>query len=77
MAQATEAIGRAVKGKEGFVWLHPPAGRGVVTVNDVLGTTDAEAHVAMVGQWARSAWATWTPHHGQIRAWLGATGIAK
>jgi len=77
MEQATEAIGRAVKGKQDFVWLNPPAGRGAVTVNDVLGTTDAEAHVAMVGQWAKSAWEAWSPHHAQIRAWLGATGILK
>lgn len=52
-----------------FPWLTPPASVGEVTVLDVHAASTPEAHRAMVDRWARSAWAAWTPHHDQVRAW--------
>lgn len=53
-----------------FHWPEPPRVRGVVTVLDVLATSDASSHIPAVKDWGRSVWAAWAPHHATVRAWL-------
>lgn len=65
---ATELIGRATATTH-FVWLEPPASRGLLTVASVaLASTVAEHRVA-VECWARSAWQAWSVHHAIIQEW--------
>ncbi len=44
-------------------WLEPPEVLGEVTVADVHVAEDAQAHLAAVERWARSAWQAWSGHH--------------
>lgn len=53
-----------------FHWLEPPPARGLVTVLDVLATSDADSHIAAVNDWGRSVWDAWATHHATVRAWL-------
>jgi Family of unknown function (DUF5946) len=48
-------------------WLDPPDTFGRLTVEDVVGASDAEAHCAVVRDWAAEVWAAWSLHHETIR----------
>ncbi len=49
----------------------PPAGaRGRITVASVVDAVDAAEYGQRVAEWAGSAWAAWSPHWGQARAWV-------
>ena len=66
--RANDAMLAATKSK--FVWLTPPSRRGEITVAEVHRAANADEHIALVREWAQSAWAAWKPHHAQIQAWL-------
>jgi hypothetical protein len=68
--RANDAILAAMRVKSNFIWLTPPTNRGDITVADVQHAPTSKEHIALVLNWARSAWAAWEPHHTQIRAWL-------
>jgi hypothetical protein len=70
LAQATRALGRAVRPKGRFVWLTPPRSAGGITVVDVAAAATAAAHVDRVRAWAESAWSAWAEHHDAVRSWL-------
>jgi hypothetical protein len=72
MARANDAMLKASEREDLYVWLEPPASRGSVTVGDVAGAQEPDAHMAVVRRWAVSAWQAWEPHHGTIRSWLPA-----
>ena len=42
-----------------------------MTVADILSARDAEEHVRLVGEWARTTWQAWSPHHALVRHWAG------
>jgi hypothetical protein len=71
-ARATRFLQTAAEPKGQFVWLAPPPFRGAITVHDVHGAGNAAEHRNLVRAWADSAWASWSPHHSTIRAWLAA-----
>ncbi|MBM4068192.1 MAG: hypothetical protein FJ271_04525 [Planctomycetes bacterium] len=48
----------------------PPRARGTITVVDVVGAEDAAEHERRVEAWAQSAWAAWSDHWAQARAWV-------
>jgi len=68
--RANAAMLTVGKIKDTFRWLEPPASLGPITVSDVLRTSTATAHAAMVRRWAQSAWDAWAPHHEMIEEWL-------
>jgi hypothetical protein len=49
-------------------WLEPPAAYPMTAV-DVLQARDGQEHVRLVREWAETAWAAWSAHHDQVRAW--------
>jgi Family of unknown function (DUF5946) len=67
--EATRAIG-VVTGRKGrYTWLDPPQSMGPITVADVHGAQDGEAHLAWVRKWTHSAWQAWRAYHDTVRAW--------
>ncbi len=70
MPRATTALQEGAKYKSSFVWLDPPPMRGELTIADVHAAKSAEEHVRLVWDWAKSAWAAWSPHYDKIQAWL-------
>ena len=70
LQRATRAMQAAVKTKERFVWLTPPASLGSVTVADVRAATNVEEHRKRVRAWCACAWEAWSPHHATIHNWL-------
>jgi hypothetical protein len=48
-----------------------PAGRGSLTIADVLAATDAVNHRAIVERWARATWAAFVDLQPIARAWVG------
>ncbi|MEZ5312499.1 MAG: DUF5946 family protein [Thermoanaerobaculia bacterium] len=69
LARVTGLLSRFAK-RDGYEWLVPPAdGLGEITVVDVHAARDLAEHRELVWRWARSVWAAWSPHHGQVRAW--------
>ncbi len=49
----------------------PPAGaRGEMTVASIVDAVDAAGYELRAAEWARSAWAAWSPHWDQARAWV-------
>ncbi len=62
----------AIRRKGSYPWLTPPASLGSITVKDVHQARSADEHSELVRAWAESAWSSWSPHHGTIRAWLSA-----
>ncbi len=67
---ATRAIGEAVKQKDRYIWLVPPASLGDITVANVAPIATAQEHVRAVREWAKSAWAAWAPYHDLVRGWV-------
>ena len=67
--QVTEAIGRATRFSDGFVWLEPPPRPGRLTVVDVVATRTLEEYDRLGREWASSAWESWAAHHARIREW--------
>ncbi len=53
-------------------WPHwpPPDGRGTLTVFDVALADSAEAHAALVRDWAGSVWSAWAEYHPAVAAFL-------
>lgn len=47
----------------------PPRGHYAVTVADVAGAVEPDAHQAAVRRWAEAAWADWSDQHKFIRQW--------
>jgi hypothetical protein len=76
MSLANEAMLRATEMKSKFVWLTPPPSRGVITVADVHRAGNAQEHVDLVREWARSAWTAWSSHHATIHEWLPADFVS-
>lgn len=72
---ATEALRRCSRSKDSFVWLDPPIHRGGITVADVRSADLPDTHIARVWDWARGAWAAWSPYHDTIGAWVGLYGL--
>jgi hypothetical protein len=68
--QARHMLSSRARGAPEFPWLAPPADPGHVTVLDVHAATGPGAHLALVGDWARSAWRAWSEHHERVLAWL-------
>lgn len=66
---ANAAIVWASRRKGDFVWLDPPSSLGDLTVLHVRDSRDPEEHIRRVGEWARSVWGAWSPHHETIRRW--------
>ena len=61
-----------------FHWLEPPPSLGAVTVRDVHAAgADPDGHQQAVRRWAESAWAAWSAHHAQVRAWAEAGDVAR
>jgi hypothetical protein len=60
---------RVVERHDAFPWLAPPPSLGDLTVVDILAAGSAEEHRLVVDRWAASAWAAWSAHHEQVRAW--------
>jgi len=69
---ATRVMGEAIRTKERFFWLAPPASLGAVTVLDVAEAATPRQHEERVRAWAEAAWAAWAEHHATIRGWLPA-----
>lgn len=69
---ANRAMLEAGRRKHEFVWLEPPASLGKTTVADVVATSPVGRHRSVVQEWARDAWAAWSPHHETVRSWLPA-----
>jgi hypothetical protein len=67
--QVTQAIGRATRFSDQFLWLAPPGNLGSITVADVVKTKTLEEYDRLGRAWARSAWEAWAGHHAQIRKW--------
>ena len=70
---ATEAMRSVLRHKDQFAWLTPPASLGRLTILDVREAQGVAEHIALVRQWARSAWEAWAPHHGTVRSWAALT----
>ena len=69
---ANNAMLKAAKHKDTFVWLSPPAFLGPLTVADVVKAGSVQEHKTLVRAGAEGAWAAWSPHHDTIRSWLAA-----
>jgi hypothetical protein len=67
--QATEAINRALRHRERFVWLEPPASMGAITIFDVQKAKSLREHERRVKKWAESVWEAWSLHRDTIRQW--------
>lgn len=67
--KVTQAIGRATKFSDQFVWLDPPGNLGAITVADVVKAKTLEEYDRLGRAWAGSAWEAWTVHHARIRKW--------
>lgn len=63
---------RYAKNLRDFPYLAPPKDRGGITVADIVGCKNPEAHEAAVRQWAQSVWQAWRAHHGWVRQKLDA-----
>lgn len=72
MDRAHSAMSSAARHKANYHWLAPPGFRGEITAADVHRATSAEEHVALVREWAASAWAAWAAHHETVRGWISA-----
>ncbi len=68
-AKITEAIRRALKHRDRFVWLEPPASLGDITILDVQKARSLKEHIRRVQKWAESVWEAWAPHHAAIQGW--------
>ncbi len=68
--KANEAMLNAAKHKDEFVWLEPPASKGVITAADIIKANNVEEHKAAVWKWAEAAWNAWSQHHATIRSWM-------
>jgi hypothetical protein len=69
---ANDAMLRVGKTKAGMFKLARPESLGEVTVADVFGARDDDAHEAQVRRWAASAWQAWAVHHDTVRSWAKA-----
>lgn len=72
--QAAQAISRFLNGNPPLQRPQPdppPRQRGALTIVDVRDAPDAREHRRVVLAWAADAWAAWSAHHVQARAWLG------
>jgi len=67
---ANDAMVKASKNKENFIWLEPPLLVGKITVADVVEASGVEQHKTLVREWAKEAWEVWSPHHVQVREWI-------
>lgn len=65
----TEAINRALKQRDNFVWLEPPAALGDITILDVQKAKNLKAHTRRVKKWAEAVWEAWAPHRATIQRW--------
>lgn len=63
---------RWVDGTRHFVRVPPPPPgvRGKLTLLSVVGAVDAAEYELSVMEWAQSAWAAWSVHWDQARAWV-------
>ena len=68
--QANNAMLKAIKQKEKFVWLEPPESRGELTVADVVKARNAEEHIKLVKKWTESTWEAWSAHHATVKDWM-------
>lgn len=66
---ANAAIVWASRRNRDFVWLAPPSSLGELTIMHVLEARNPAEHMQRVGEWARSVWEAWSPHHETIRRW--------
>jgi len=73
-AQATDAIRRALKWREEFVWLDPPAPMNWLTILDAAKARDLAEHESVVRRWAESVWEAWSPHHATVHRWAARRG---
>jgi hypothetical protein len=48
----------------------PPRARGSITVVSIVDAMDAADYERRATEWARSAWAAWSAHWAQARAWV-------
>jgi hypothetical protein len=69
--RATEAMRQALRHREEYVWLEPPASPGAMTVLDMAKAKNFPEHEGLVKRWAKSVWDAWSPHHETIRRWAG------
>ena len=53
-----------------------PSSRGGLTIGDVHGATDADAHAAAVERWARSTWKAYAAVRPLARRWIEGHGPA-
>ena len=75
--QANDAMLAIGQAKSRMVKLARPARLGEITVLDVLAARGADAHIAIVKRWARSAWEAWAPHHDIVRSWASAAQLSR
>ena len=71
--RANDAMLVAARFKKSFVWLDPPP-RFALTVTDVEAAATPQQHQQAVRDWAQSAWAAWSAHHGTVRRWATQSG---
>ena len=71
-ARRSMAVRRLLRERFGdeLTWLEPPASKGAVTVLDVVGAADGEAHRERVERWAAATWMAWGRHHDVVRSWI-------
>ncbi len=68
--RANDAMVKASKNKENFIWLEPPLSLGKITVANVVEAGGVEQHKTLVRAWAKEAWEAWAHHHEQVRQWI-------
>ncbi|VAW14634.1 hypothetical protein MNBD_ALPHA11-964 [hydrothermal vent metagenome] len=68
--RANDAMVKASKNKENFIWLEPPLSLGEISVADVVEASGVEQHKRLVRSWAKKAWEAWSVHHEQVRQWI-------
>ena len=61
---------RALRLRDEFTWLEPPADLGELTILDVAKARDSAEHADAVKRWASSVWRAWTPYHTTILEWI-------
>jgi hypothetical protein len=69
-AHANAAVLSVGQRKHSYVWLEPPASRGLITVADFSENMAVEEHCRLLRQWALRAWEAWSLHRETIRGWL-------
>ncbi len=72
-AEARALLSRSARRADEWPALPVPADLGAVTTADVHRAASLDAHLALVSEWAASAWGAWAAEHERVRGWLDGT----